>query len=43
MTETEAKAAGQKLLFNKWNVAEVKVTDPSLIRYVTLTDRKSVV
>jgi len=37
MTETEAKAAGQKLLFNKWNVAEVKVTDPSLIRYVTLT------
>ena len=37
MTETEAKAAGQKLLFNKWDVAEVKVTDPSLIRYVTLT------
>ncbi|MDO9550430.1 MAG: 30S ribosomal protein S7 [Methanoregula sp.] len=37
MTETEAKAAGQKLLFNKWDVGEVKVTDPSLIRYVTLT------
>ncbi len=37
MTETEAKTAGQKLLFNKWDVAEVKVTDPSLIRYVTLT------
>jgi small subunit ribosomal protein S7 len=37
MTETEAKATGQKLLFNKWDVAEVKVTDPSLIRYVTLT------
>jgi small subunit ribosomal protein S7 len=37
MTEIEAKTAGQKLLFNKWDVAEVKVTDPSLIRYVTLT------
>ncbi|PKL69773.1 MAG: 30S ribosomal protein S7 [Methanomicrobiales archaeon HGW-Methanomicrobiales-1] len=37
MTETEAKAAGQKLLFNKWDVGEVKVIDPSLIRYVTLT------
>ena len=37
MTETESKTAGQKLLFNKWDVAEVKVTDPSLIRYVTLT------
>jgi small subunit ribosomal protein S7 len=37
MTETEAKVAGQKLLFNKWDVAEVKVTDPSLVRYVTLT------
>ena len=37
MTEPESKAAGQKLLFNKWDVAEVKVTDPSLMRYVTLT------
>jgi small subunit ribosomal protein S7 len=37
MTETESKTAGQKLLFNKWDVAEVKVTDPSLMRYVTLT------
>ena len=37
MPETEAKSAGQKLLFNKWDVVEVKVTDPSLIRYVTLT------
>jgi len=37
MTETESKTAGQKLLFNKWDVGEVKVTDPSLIRYVTLT------
>lgn len=25
------------LLFNKWDVAEVKVTDPSLVRYVNLT------
>jgi len=37
MTETEGKTTGQKLLFNKWDVGEVKVTDPSLIRYVTLT------
>ena len=37
MTETESKTVGQKLLFNKWDVGEVKVTDPSLIRYVTLT------
>ena len=37
MTGTEETTTGQKLLFNKWDVAEVKVTDPSLIRYVTLT------
>ena len=37
MAETEAKTAGQKLLFNKWDASEVKVTDPSLMRYVTLT------
>ena len=37
MTETESKTVGHKLLFNKWDVGEVKVTDPSLIRYVTLT------
>ena len=37
MTETEAKTAGQKLLFNKWDVSEVKVNDPGLVRYVTLT------
>lgn len=37
MTTTEATPAGQKLLFNKWDVSEVKVTDPSLMRYVTLT------
>jgi small subunit ribosomal protein S7 len=33
MTETE----GKKLLFNQWDVGEVKVDDPSLVRYVTLT------
>jgi small subunit ribosomal protein S7 len=37
MAETEGKTAGQKLLFNKWDASEVKVTDPSLMRYVTLT------
>jgi len=37
MAETEAAAAGQKLLFNKWDATEVKVTDPGLMRYVTLT------
>ena len=34
---TEAKPLAKKLLFNKWDVSEVKVTDPSLIRYVNLT------
>ena len=37
MAETETAAAGQKLLFNKWDATEVKVTDPGLMRYVTLT------
>jgi small subunit ribosomal protein S7 len=37
MPETESKVAGKKLLFNKWDVTEVKVTDPSLMRYVNLT------
>lgn len=37
MTNTETAATGQKLLFNKWDASEVKVTDPGLIRYVTLT------
>ena len=36
---SEEAAAGKKLLFNKWDASEVKVTDPSLIRYVTLTDQ----
>jgi small subunit ribosomal protein S7 len=33
----EGKPQAKKLLFNKWDVSEVKVTDPSLIRYVNLT------
>ncbi len=41
MAEAEVKtaAAGQKLLFNKWDVSEVKVTDPALVRYVTLSSQ----
>ena len=36
--KTEAKPEAKKvLLFNKWDVSEVKVTDPSLVRYVNLT------
>jgi small subunit ribosomal protein S7 len=37
MPEAESKVAGKKLLFNKWDVSEVKVTDPGLMRYVNLT------
>ena len=43
MAEAEVKAEApavpqsKALLFNKWDVAEVKVTDPSLVRYVNLT------
>jgi len=45
MAEAEVKAEAPEtsvhpskaLLFNKWDVAEVKVTDPSLVRYVNLT------
>jgi small subunit ribosomal protein S7 len=37
MAEAEVKGAGKKLLFNKWDISEVKVTDPGLIRYVNLT------
>jgi small subunit ribosomal protein S7 len=37
MAETEAKIGTKKLLFNKWDVSEVKVTDPGLIRYVNLS------
>jgi small subunit ribosomal protein S7 len=37
MAEAEVKEAGKKLLFNKWDISEVKVTDPGLIRYVNLT------
>ncbi len=36
MSETAA-AAGKKLLFNLYDASEVKVTDPSLVRYVNLT------
>jgi small subunit ribosomal protein S7 len=37
MAEAEVKEAGKKLLFNKWDISDVKVTDPGLIRYVNLT------
>jgi small subunit ribosomal protein S7 len=37
MAEAEGAGQGQKLLFNRWDVAEVKVNDPSLVRYVNLT------
>jgi len=30
---------GKKLLFNQWDASEVKVNDPSLMRYVTLTSQ----
>ncbi len=33
MTETEPAA---RLLFNKWDLGEVQVTDPSLVRYISL-------
>jgi small subunit ribosomal protein S7 len=33
----ETKEAAKKLLFNKWDISEVRVTDPGLIRYVNLT------
>ncbi|MFA5332483.1 MAG: 30S ribosomal protein S7 [Methanoregula sp.] len=33
----ETSSLPKTLLFNKWDVSEVKVTDPSLIRYVNLT------
>jgi len=32
-----AEAEGKKLLFNKWDATEVKVADPSLVRYLNLT------
>ncbi|MGD1005489.1 MAG: 30S ribosomal protein S7 [Methanoregulaceae archaeon] len=32
-----AEAEGKKLLFNQWDSTEVKVNDPSLVRYVNLT------
>lgn len=36
MTEVEAEAGNQKLLFNLWDMSEVEIQDPSLIRYVNL-------
>ncbi|OPY41081.1 MAG: 30S ribosomal protein S7 [Methanoregulaceae archaeon PtaU1.Bin059] len=33
MTQTEPAA---RLLFNKWDLGEVQVTDPSLVRYISL-------
>jgi small subunit ribosomal protein S7 len=36
MTDAESKVEGKKLLFNKWDAGEVKITDPALIRYVNL-------
>jgi len=33
----DATPQTKALLFNKWDVSEVKVTDPSLVRYVNLT------
>lgn len=36
-TETETTPTpSRKLLFNQWDLAEVQVTDPSLVRYVNL-------
>jgi small subunit ribosomal protein S7 len=32
-----AEEGAKKLLFNQWDVAEVKINDPSLLRYVNLT------
>lgn len=34
MAETETPA---RLLFNKWDLGEVQVTDPSLVKYINLT------
>lgn len=39
MTEAEAVEAetgNQKLLFNRWDMSEVEIRDPSLVRYVNL-------
>lgn len=34
---TEAAETPTRLLFNKWDLGEVQITDPSLIRYVSLS------
>jgi len=33
MTETEPAT---RLLFNRWDLGEVQVTDPSLVKYISL-------
>ncbi|HQA81295.1 MAG TPA: 30S ribosomal protein S7, partial [Methanoregulaceae archaeon] len=33
MTETEVT---QRLLFNRWDLGEVQITDPGLVRYISL-------
>ena len=37
MAEAETKSAPKALLFNKWDVSDVKVNDPGLVRYVNLS------
>ncbi len=34
---TEAAETPARLLFNKWDLGEVQITDPSLVRYVSLS------
>jgi len=36
MTEAETEANVQQLLFNRWDMSEVEIRDPSLARYVNL-------
>ena len=36
MTEAETEANVQQLLFNRWEMSEVEIRDPSLARYVNL-------
>jgi small subunit ribosomal protein S7 len=36
MTEAETEANAQQLLFNRWDMSEVEIRDPSLARYVNL-------
>ncbi|MDI6866869.1 30S ribosomal protein S7 [Methanoculleus sp.] len=36
MTESESETNVQQLLFNRWDMSEVEIRDPSLARYVNL-------